>query len=125
LNANNSKNLCPVSGTRKVFSRAGEKIPITIDSNQRLMYYRQMEGEMTQDEINRAEWENPDNWSDSVMAVYFSKKDSRLWVPKKIPWQGKTINFAHPSGIRCLLGLMIGSFLLIIFVSIIIMAIIK
>jgi len=35
----------------------------------------------TQDEINQTEWENPDNWT----TIYFSKKDSRPWVPKKIP----------------------------------------
>jgi len=34
----------------------------------------------TQDELNQAEWENPDNWT----TIYFSKKDSRSWIPKKI-----------------------------------------
>lgn len=41
--------------------------------------------EINQKEINRAEWSNPDNWS---VGFYFSKKDSRTWVPKSIPWMG-------------------------------------
>jgi uncharacterized membrane protein len=51
---------------------------------------------MNQEEIDRAEWENPDNWS----TIYFSKKDSRSWVPKRNPKHGSTINFGHPSGAR-------------------------
>ncbi|MCJ8331468.1 MAG: hypothetical protein HRT89_11610 [Lentisphaeria bacterium] len=50
----------------------------------------------TQDEINQAEWENPDNWS----TIYFSKKDSRAWVPKRNPKHGVTINFGNPKGAR-------------------------
>ena len=50
----------------------------------------------TQDEINQAEWENPDNWT----TIYFSKKDSRSWVPKKNPRHGWTINFGSPYGAR-------------------------
>ncbi len=49
---------------------------------------------MNQEEINQAEWENPDNWS----TIYFSKKDTRSWVPKKNPKHGSTINFGSPSG---------------------------
>lgn len=36
---------------------------------------------MTQDEINLQEWRNPGNWSDGVFKFYFSKKDSRVFVP--------------------------------------------
>jgi uncharacterized membrane protein len=53
---------------------------------------------MTQDEINKAEWENPDNWSDRFGCFYFSKKDSRIWVRKRPPWRGGTLNVAHPKG---------------------------
>jgi uncharacterized membrane protein len=49
-----------------------------------------------QDEINKSEWENGDNWT----TIYFSKKDSRSWVPKKNPKHGWTINFGSPSGAR-------------------------
>ena len=73
---------------------------------------------MTQDEINKAEWGNPDNWSEpNIMAMYFSKKDSRIFIPKKISWMGCTINFGHNSaaywlliiyGLFFLLGALIG-----------------
>ena len=51
-----------------------------------------------QDEVDRAEWENPANWSDSVVGMYFGKKDSRVWVPKRVPTWGWTINLGHPAG---------------------------
>ena len=35
---------------------------------------------MTQDEINRQEWSNPENWSEGVIRTYFSKSDSRVLV---------------------------------------------
>ncbi len=50
----------------------------------------------TQDAINKSEWENPENWS----SIYFSKKDSRTYVHKKIPRHGWTINFGSKSGAR-------------------------
>jgi len=28
--------------------------------------------------------------------IYFNPKDSRVFVPKKIPWAGITLNFANP-----------------------------
>ena len=60
---------------------------------------------MTQDEINKNEWRNPDNWSGA--GFYFSKKDSRVWVPKSISWMGWTLNIARPMGhICCLLSLL-------------------
>lgn len=49
-----------------------------------------------QEEINQAEWENPDNWS----TIYFSKKDSRACVPKRNPKHGWTINFGSRAGSR-------------------------
>jgi uncharacterized membrane protein len=61
---------------------------------------------MTQDEINQAEWENPANWSDTIVGVYFSKRDSRVWVPKRLPSWGWTINLGHPSGAWWLVGLL-------------------
>jgi len=50
----------------------------------------------TKDEINQAEWDNLDNWT----TIYFSKKDSRSWVPKKNPRHGWTINFGSTAGAR-------------------------
>ena len=51
---------------------------------------------MNQDEINQAEWENPDNWS----SIYFSKRDLRTYVRKQNPKNGWTINFGSVSGAK-------------------------
>lgn len=64
-----------------------------------------------QEEINQTEWENPDNWS----TIYFSKKDSRIWVPKRSTKSGFTINFGSRAGSRWiyylfLLFLVLGGF---------------
>ena len=67
---------------------------------------------MTQDEINRREWENPDNWSGP--GFYFSKKDNRVWVPKSTPWMGWTLNIGHPAGAYLLFAFFIGIPLLIV-----------
>lgn len=62
---------------------------------------------MMQEEINRAEWENLANWSHPVFGVYFSKRDSRIWVPKRTPSWGWTLNLGHPSGMWWLVGLIL------------------
>ena len=78
---------------------------------------------MNQDEINKKEWENPDNWTGPTnMSVYFSKKDSRTWVPKMKPWMGWTLNLGQPSGVRWLVLCIIGPIILVILVCTIIMA---
>lgn len=60
---------------------------------------------MTQDEINQREWQNPDNWSNRVFpALYFSKADQRLLVPKPIPTLGWTLNLAHRSAAMLFVG---------------------
>jgi hypothetical protein len=62
-----------------------------------------------QDQINQAEWENPDNWGGpDLIAVYFSKKDTRTWVPKKNPRAGWVQNLATRSGVYWFWGLFIG-----------------
>ena len=68
---------------------------------------------MTQDETNRAQnraqWENPDNWSGpDWMAIYFSKRDSRTWVPKKLPAMGWTLNLGRRGGVYWLFGILAG-----------------
>ncbi len=55
-----------------------------------------MESNNSQDKINIAEWGNSENWS----SLYFSKKDSRTFVPKRNSKQGWTINFGSASGSR-------------------------
>ena len=78
---------------------------------------------MTQDEINQEEWQNHDNWSGPKwLSVYFSKKDSRTWVPKQVPAMGWTINLGKPAGIFWLFGVLIGVLLLVIIISVIAIA---
>jgi uncharacterized membrane protein len=64
---------------------------------------------MTENETNQAEWENPDNWGGpDWMAIYFSKRDTRTWVPKKLPWMGWTLNLGRDAGVRWLIGILVG-----------------
>lgn len=56
---------------------------------------------------NEQEWANPDNWSDEVFALYFSKRDSRTWVPKRHRELGWTLNLAHAAGAAWFIGLLL------------------
>ncbi len=60
---------------------------------------------MDQQAVNRAEWANPENWS---VGLYFSKRDSRTWVPKSIPWMGWTLNLGTRAGACWMLGFLLG-----------------
>lgn len=62
---------------------------------------------MDQQEINRQEWENPENWSGGLFGLYFSKRDTRIWVPKSVPALGWTVNVGHPAGARWLMLLLL------------------
>ena len=63
---------------------------------------------MDQREINQAEWENPENWSESIVGIYFSKRDSRVWVPKRSPNFGWTLNLAQPRAAWLLVAILAG-----------------
>lgn len=55
---------------------------------------------MTQQDSNQQEWENPTNWSGPRwMGIYFSKRDTRTWVPKSKPILGWTLNFGQPMAV--------------------------
>lgn len=74
---------------------------------------------MNQQEINDAEWRNPENWSGrrkTWLAVYFSQKDSRLIVPKSVPVMGWTLNFAKPAAVALVLAVLIGIPLLVVLI---------
>ena len=61
---------------------------------------------MNQTDINEREWANADNWSGGFFGVYFSKRDTRVWVPKSTPALGWTLNLGQPAGAKrfiCLL----------------------
>lgn len=62
---------------------------------------------MTNDEMNQVEWEDPDNWSDPVFGIYFSKRDTRSWVPKRVPSFGWTLNLGHRHAAWWLVGVML------------------
>lgn len=71
-----------------------------------------------QQEIDRTEWENPSNWGGpDWMAIYFSKKDSRTWVPKRMPWMGWTLNLGRSAGVYWLVGFLTGIPLFVVAVS--------
>ena len=58
-----------------------------------------VESTMTQDDINAQEWQNPDNWTGHVFpGLYFSKRDSRIWVPKRVRALGWTLNLGRTAG---------------------------
>ena len=60
----------------------------------------------TQHELNDQQWHDAANWSGPAwMALYFSKQDTRLWVPKRVPALGWTINLGHPKGPAVMLGI--------------------
>ncbi len=64
------------------------------------------ENGLSQQEINRLEWENPMNWGGPKgLAVYFSKRDSRIWVPQRKPSLGWTVNLAHTGGVLWFVGI--------------------
>lgn len=60
---------------------------------------------MNQQDVDEVEWRNPANWS---AGLYFSKRDSRVWVPKQIRWMGWTLNLGTKIGAYLLIGLLIG-----------------
>ena len=49
---------------------------------------------MTREELDRL-WADPANWT---ALVYRCPEDPRVFVPKRRPWLGWTINFGHPFG---------------------------
>ena len=78
---------------------------------------------MEQKEINRTEWSNPDNWGGPRwISVYFSKRDSRTWVPKQIPWMGWTLNLAKTRGVLLFLLIIIGLFMIPLITTIVVLS---
>lgn len=71
---------------------------------------------MDQKSINREEWKKSENWS---LGFYFSKRDSRVWVPKAVPWMGWTINIGQKGGALWLIAFLVGIPLLIVLLTVI------
>lgn len=71
-----------------------------------------------QAEINDREWGNPENWGGPQnLAVYFSKKDTRIWVPQHKPSIGWTLNLAHTGGIMWMVGICVGMIVMLMFLT--------
>lgn len=62
---------------------------------------------MTQEEINQAEWSDLANWSHPKFGLYFSKRDTRAWVPKRLPGWGWTLNLGHPASLWWMVGVIL------------------
>jgi uncharacterized membrane protein len=58
---------------------------------------------MTQLAINEAEWGKPRNWHGGALGLYYSRRDSRAFVPRRCG-VGATVNFARGAGVGFLLG---------------------
>jgi hypothetical protein len=72
-----------------------------------------------QQEINHEEWIKADNWGGpTALAVYFSKKDDRIWVPQQKPSIGWTLNLAHKGGVLWLVGICVGMILFMVAVTV-------
>lgn len=72
-----------------------------------------------QQEINQAEWLSADNWGGpKMLAVYFSKKDNRIWVPQQRPSIGCTLNLAHTGGVLWLVGICVGIIMVMVAVTV-------
>ena len=63
---------------------------------------------MKHNDINEMEWRDPANWTwRGPLALYSSKRDTRLLVPKATPWIGWTFNFAHLACPYALLAILV------------------
>ena len=81
----------------------------------------------SQDDVNQAEWENPENWTagSNLFCVYFSRKDTRIWVPKKIPAMGSTLNLGQRGGVIWLTAFLVGIPAVIILITVLIAVCLK
>ena len=62
----------------------------------------------SREEQNDREWANPENWGGPVWcSIYFSKRDSRVLVPKRRGWGGWTFNLARTAGVLWFTGLVL------------------
>ncbi len=60
---------------------------------------------MSEASRNRAEWENPANWS--RWGTYRSSRDTRVFVPSRIRFFRWTMNFVHPQAGLWLIAVMV------------------
>jgi uncharacterized membrane protein len=46
-------------------------------------------------DLDDDEWENDENWHAGWLGIYYAPRDPRVWVPKRPPRFGWTVNFAR------------------------------
>ena len=63
---------------------------------------------MNQNQINQEVWSNRENWSHFC---YKSRKDSRMFVPKRWGF-GWTVNFGNPKGVAMFVAMIAVSVLI-------------
>jgi uncharacterized membrane protein len=56
-----------------------------------------------QDGVNQSQWEDPSNWW--LGLLYHSQRDDRVWVPKRLPSFGVTINLGRSLGLAIALAI--------------------
>ncbi len=67
---------------------------------------------MDKEVLNTKEWNDPRNWHMGILGIYFSRVDTRLFVPKgNAPVFGWTFNFGHRYIVLVLAGLFMLPFL--------------
>ena len=52
---------------------------------------------MKEKDINKAEWCNPKNWSNGFLPFYFSRLDTRVFVPRRVFNDGETAPNGYPA----------------------------
>lgn len=65
----------------------------------------------TEDE--EREWNDPRNWRAGWLGIYVAPRDPRVWVPKRQPWMGFTLNFAHRQSWLWLAALLLPPFVIV------------
>jgi uncharacterized membrane protein len=75
-----------------------------------------------QDSINEQEWAKTENWSDSTICLYFSKRDTRVRVPKRERELGWTFNLAHTAGAAWFVCLLLAPSAILLLVLVVVAA---
>lgn len=65
-------------------------------------------------ETEEREWEDPRNWRGGLLGIYVAPRDPRVWVPKRRPGFGWTLNFAHRASWGWLLALLAPALVVIV-----------
>lgn len=62
---------------------------------------------MKREREGQAGWNDPSHWRGGWLGLYVNGRDRRLWVRKKPPGIGWTLNLGHPRARRVLAGFLV------------------